>query len=204
MQKPILESKETPRYRYNGRRLVDDLGKGVRMCVACHQTKPLVAFRPDASRLGGVGGRCWACEPPARQPGGKCAHCEAVFSNRLRGGRPQRFCSRVCKDKSDRKIHYIRYKATIDAARASFVRRKIARWEACMAGKVCSVCGDARRQVLQHHHVNPSQKSFNLGEGASRYKWEVIMEEAKKCVILCANCHKMEESAIRAARRAKA
>ena len=41
---------------------------------------------------------------------------------------------------------------------------------------------------LHFHHVDPSQKSFAMtlasGKALAAYK-----EEARKCVLLCANCH---------------
>ena len=46
---------------------------------------------------------------------------------------------------------------------------------------------------LHFHHVDPSTKSFALsvatGKGLSK-----LREEAKKCVLVCANCHGEIES----------
>jgi cytochrome c553 len=51
------------------------------------------------------------------------------------------------------------------------------------------VCGYARcLGNLQFHHVDPSQKSFEvqmgLGKSLAAYR-----AEASKCVLVCANCH---------------
>jgi hypothetical protein len=57
------------------------------------------------------------------------------------------------------------------------------------AGGCCAVCGYDRCIInLAFHHVDPAQKSFgiNMGKGKSI---ATFREEAKKCVLVCANCH---------------
>ena len=55
----------------------------------------------------------------------------------------------------------------------------------------CLKCSDNRPWVLVWHHVDPYTKKLNIGAGTPREdrKAEVI-EETKKCVNLCANCHR--------------
>ena len=52
----------------------------------------------------------------------------------------------------------------------------------------CQKCGDNRPYVLDFHHLDPSTKSFDLGE-ASKKGIKAIEEELKKCITLCRNCH---------------
>jgi hypothetical protein len=57
------------------------------------------------------------------------------------------------------------------------------------AGGACVVCGYHRcLGNLHFHHVVPSDKSFEiqmgLGKSIAAYR-----EEARKCVLVCANCH---------------
>jgi hypothetical protein len=57
------------------------------------------------------------------------------------------------------------------------------------AGGCCAVCGYARCIISLHfHHVRPEQKLFPMtmaiGKSIARFR-----EEAKKCVLVCANCH---------------
>lgn len=57
------------------------------------------------------------------------------------------------------------------------------------AGGRCSVCGyNACVINLGFHHVDPNQKSFEMsmrsGKSIARFR-----DEAKKCVLVCANCH---------------
>lgn len=52
----------------------------------------------------------------------------------------------------------------------------------------CVKCGETRKYLIHWHHVDPSQKEFALSSGCTKSK-EKILQESKKCVCLCANCH---------------
>lgn len=60
-----------------------------------------------------------------------------------------------------------------------------------MGGK-CSKCGYNKNiAALEFHHVKPSSKSFPLdARHLSNTSTNKILDEAKKCVLLCSNCHK--------------
>jgi predicted Zn-ribbon and HTH transcriptional regulator len=65
-----------------------------------------------------------------------------------------------------------------------------------MAGGCCQKCGYKKNNnALCFHHINPETKLFGLSIGELISKdWEVIVNEFKKCQLLCANCHKELES----------
>jgi transposase-like protein len=69
-------------------------------------------------------------------------------------------------------------------------RRKIKEILVDEAGGECSACGYRDCVgVLQFHHVDPATKRFHLGrEGVTR-SIERARAEARKCILLCANCH---------------
>jgi hypothetical protein len=57
------------------------------------------------------------------------------------------------------------------------------------AGGACAVCGYARCVVNLHfHHVDPAAKAFALSVATGK-SLAALQEEAKKCVLVCANCH---------------
>lgn len=57
------------------------------------------------------------------------------------------------------------------------------------AGGCCTVCAYGRCIVnLGFHHVDPKTKSFPMSMAIGR-SLEAFREEAKKCVLVCANCH---------------
>lgn len=61
-------------------------------------------------------------------------------------------------------------------------------------GGACSRCGyDRCRAALEFHHEGP--KAFALNTREMRRKWDDILAEAKKCVLVCSNCHKEIHSA---------
>ena len=57
------------------------------------------------------------------------------------------------------------------------------------AGGRCAVCGYDRCAVNLHfHHVDPKRKSFGI-TAASGKSLAAYRAEARKCVLVCANCH---------------
>lgn len=57
-------------------------------------------------------------------------------------------------------------------------------------GSKCAICGyDKCVQALEAHHIDPNQKEFSISTNANK-AYDLISEELKKCVLLCANCHR--------------
>jgi hypothetical protein len=76
-------------------------------------------------------------------------------------------------------------------------RRKLKEILVAEAGGACSVCGYSRPVAALHfHHLDPAAKRFGIGrEGVTRSLAE-MRKEARKCVLLCANCHAEVEAGI--------
>jgi hypothetical protein len=65
------------------------------------------------------------------------------------------------------------------------------------AGGRCQICGyDRYSAALQFHHVDPGAKSFGLALRGVTRSLDRCREEARKCVLLCANCHAEVEAAV--------
>lgn len=60
-----------------------------------------------------------------------------------------------------------------------------------MGGK-CQICNYNKcNEALDLHHIDPSIKEMSFGAiRASPKSWIKISEELKKCILLCANCHR--------------
>jgi len=57
----------------------------------------------------------------------------------------------------------------------------------------CETCGESDSRCIEFHHKDPQQKKFNLGHYLIKgYSINNIFEEIKKCLVLCANCHRKE------------
>jgi hypothetical protein len=55
----------------------------------------------------------------------------------------------------------------------------------------CKQCGESHISCLVFHHRNPKEKNFTIAKMVSgKMKKELILEEIKKCDVLCANCHR--------------
>lgn len=55
----------------------------------------------------------------------------------------------------------------------------------------CCICGfDSFQEGLDFHHVNPKEKSFSFGSQAPTKALEKQLEELRKCILVCANCHR--------------
>ena len=66
-------------------------------------------------------------------------------------------------------------------------RRKV--WAVSAFGGKCGICGyDKSIAALEFHHIDPKEKDFTpSGKSCSR---EVFVNELRKCVMLCSNCHR--------------
>jgi hypothetical protein len=65
-------------------------------------------------------------------------------------------------------------------------------------GGECVLCGYSKcHAALELHHINPTEKDFALGSiRANSISWEKIVAELRKCVMLCANCHREVEAGV--------
>lgn len=70
-------------------------------------------------------------------------------------------------------------------------QKQISRKQKCVEykGGKCSLCGyNQYIGALDFHHIDPTQKTFNISNLRS-YTWNVLKKELDKCVCLCKNCH---------------
>lgn len=56
-------------------------------------------------------------------------------------------------------------------------------------GGKCIRCGyDRCMKALEFHHLDPTQKDFTISN--DHFKLKDAIEESKKCILICSNCHK--------------
>jgi len=102
-------------------------------------------------------------------------------------GRPRKCSCGECKTCKNRE-----YRRTYEKKNGWDVRRKeeFSLFLSILKSVGCSVCGEDDERCLDLHHRNPDEKLFSLhlgNQGRSKSSWRT---EAKKCVVLCANCHR--------------
>lgn len=66
-------------------------------------------------------------------------------------------------------------------------------------GGQCVCCGYSRcADALEFHHLDSREKEFGLGKTrANPTKWIKIVEELRKCVLVCSICHREVHAGIR-------
>lgn len=69
---------------------------------------------------------------------------------------------------------------------------------AAMGGS-CQCCGyNTCSSALAFHHIDPSKKEIGFGDiRANPAKWNKIVNELKKCILVCHNCHSEIHAGIR-------
>ena len=64
----------------------------------------------------------------------------------------------------------------------------------------CLLCGESETVCLEFHHIYPKNKVAGVHKmvnaGKDHYTKKEILEEMKKCVVLCSNCHKKVHAGI--------
>lgn len=56
-------------------------------------------------------------------------------------------------------------------------------------GGKCQRCGyDKCLKALEFHHLDPQQKDFTISN--DHFKLAEAIEETKKCILICSNCHR--------------
>lgn len=102
----------------------------------------------------------------------KYVNCDNAIKQNNKGPK-KKFCSTSCKSK----FHVSK---TRRENKAKVIKQ--------MGGK-CVRCGfDEHQAALVPHHVDPSKKEFAIGDGNIK-SLARMLEEAKKCILLCQNCH---------------
>lgn len=68
-------------------------------------------------------------------------------------------------------------------------RQRRKKWAVEAFGGKCGICGyDKCVEGLEFHHIDPTQKDFS--PSASTASREIYVEELRKCVCICSNCHR--------------
>jgi transposase len=76
-------------------------------------------------------------------------------------------------------------------------RRQVKRLLVAEAGGRCVICGyDRHLRALEFHHLDPLQKQLGLSASGVTLSLEALRAEARKCVLLCSNCHAEVEDGV--------
>lgn len=60
-----------------------------------------------------------------------------------------------------------------------------------VCGNQCNICGYNKAiSALEFHHINPEEKEYALASMGTCHQLEKDLEEIKKCILVCSNCHR--------------
>jgi hypothetical protein len=66
-----------------------------------------------------------------------------------------------------------------------------------LRGGKCEICGYGRcLSALTFHHLDRATKRFLVSESSKNRSWDSLVEESKRCALLCSNCHREVEAGI--------
>jgi len=95
------------------------------------------------------------------------------------------------KHKEYSRKHYEANQKEVKAKTADTKRRFKEKWVIYKASLSCTKCGFSHPAALDFHHVDPKEKESNIHRLLSNGLYKRLEEELKKCIVLCANCHRI-------------
>ena len=112
-------------------------------------------------------------------------HCKECCKLKWQGPERKR------KDKARHRAYFIKNKEEI-IARHKKSRRTAKEQLVERFGGKCVQCGYDRCPAgFDFHHINPEEKEFAIAVGIQRRRpFKKLVKEAKKCTLLCSNCHR--------------
>lgn len=79
--------------------------------------------------------------------------------------------------------------SNVDRVQAWRKRAKIKLVE--IAGNACRLCGYNKCiTALEFHHIDPAEKDFAVTGSRDTRRFSLMVEEIRKCILVCANCHR--------------
>ena len=98
---------------------------------------------------------------------------------------------RKSKRKEYSRKHYEANKEKVKAASKLTKEITRARWNTFKCTLKCTKCGFNHPAALDFHHEDPKKKEYNVHRLISNGSFDKAMEEVQKCIVLCANCHRI-------------
>ena len=166
----------------------------MKVCRKCNVLKNESEFSIKRANKDGLDSYCKECNrKTAQEYRNKNPAKVKEISKRAREKNPEKVRETnrrfYQKHKDDEEFKRKR-KETYDKCKHLSKRKSHERREEINALKTnCIKCGETRKYIIQFHHIDPNQKDFGIGAYAGYKTKELILNEIKKCVCLCSNCH---------------
>lgn len=152
-------------------------------CTKCKAILPINCFYKEAKRKDGYYPHCRDCHN-ARLKKYKQANAEKISKK-----------SKEYRERTgyDKQYYQANLEKKIAYSNANGFRKRKAVKEVAVEylGGKCSICGyDKCIAALDFHHVDPTQKDFNISQYYKKDFTDELKAELDKCILICANCHR--------------
>jgi hypothetical protein len=107
------------------------------------------------------------------------------------------------KQKTYANTYYQNNKTKVLATTKASVKKYKEQWRSFKATLSCVKCGQNHPATLDFHHIDSSTKEASVNKLIKYRAFKRAMEEVKKCVVLCANCHRIHHHDERENKKAK-
>jgi len=107
------------------------------------------------------------------------------------------------KQKIYASTYYQNNKTKVLATTKASVKKYKEQWRSFKATLSCVKCGQNHPATLDFHHIDSSTKEASVNKLIKYRAFKRAMEEVKKCVVLCANCHRIHHHDERENKKAK-
>ena len=148
-----------------------------KVCTKCKVEKELTEFHKDSKTKDGL--FIW------------CKACNAMRAKKHYIKNKEKIDKYNLEWKKKNPEKYIEAIKKCHKKNAEINRAKIAE----IHGTKCVHCGatesKGKQKVLELHHSDPNGKEFTV-TNRLHYSWDKIEAEVKKCILLCAQCHRAE------------
>ena len=66
-------------------------------------------------------------------------------------------------------------------------RKQYREWKSTFS---CVLCNESASECIDFHHLDEKTKEFSIAEACGYASLSRVIEEAKKCIAVCSNCHR--------------
>lgn len=122
-----------------------------------------------------------------------CSKCKQEkeykeFNKDLRRNKITSWCKQCVRSRS--KQHYDEKGILKKEKRKIYIQQRREWFNEFKKTLKCIKCEENHISCLEFHHRNPEEKDFEIAAFVSTASKEKILNEIKKCDVLCSNCHR--------------
>lgn len=94
------------------------------------------------------------------------------------------------KSKEHSRKYYEKNKEKVKALSAATRAGGKEKWDLYKGSLHCARCSENHIACMDFHHIDPSEKEYEVSKLVSNGMYTKAYKEIKKCIVLCANCHR--------------